>query len=54
MLTFTEIELKDGTSIRANVIAKTITALIVRTEDNKYKLISRGFLLHEEKFKFRD
>lgn len=51
---FVKVKLKSGEELSAHVLAKTITTLIVRTEDNKYKLISRDFIENEEDFKFRN
>lgn len=54
MSKFIEIKLKDGCLIKGNVLAKTINLLLVRTEDNKYLMISREHLEDPEQFKFRD
>lgn len=51
---YKEIELKSGVKLRANILAKTITAIVVRTEDNRYFLVSRDVLVNSEQFKFRD
>lgn len=50
---FQDVELKDGRILKANILVKTITSMLVRTEENEYKLISRSFLMDESKFKFR-
>lgn len=51
---FVEVDLKSGETLFVHILAKTVTSLIVRTEDNKYKLISRDFIVNEEDFKFRN
>lgn len=51
---FVTIKLKSGVALQAHVLAKTITALIIRTIDNQYKLVSRDFIENEDDFKFRD
>ena len=54
MSKFIEISLKDGSSVNGNVLVKTINLLIVRTDNNKYLMISRDSLSDPEQFKFRD
>ena len=54
MSKFVEVELTSGKVLQCNILAKTVTALVVRTEDNRYLLISRDVLTDPEKFKFKD
>ena len=54
MSKFVEIELKEGGTIRCNVLTKTINLLVVRTDDNRYLMISRDNLVDPEPFKFKD
>lgn len=50
MVEFVEIELNSGKTELSKVLVKTVNALIVRTFDNRYLLISREFIINKDNF----
>lgn len=54
MAAYVTLKLEDGRILQVNVLSKTLTSLVVRTNDNKYLLVSRDFIVNKEDFKFKD
>lgn len=50
MSTFVRLNLQDGSVLSANILAKMVNALVVRSEDNRYLLVSRDVIVNSKDF----